>query len=386
MLLGCATSSPVSQAPNIKQWVASAIQYEKNLPTGHPDRYQSITEISPRMKQLALEQLNGVNKSRHARTIAYWLIDDDGLAMKYDIDSNFSPIEVFEKRRGNCLSFTILLINLSEQLGISLEYNEVDIPDSWGSNLENNVVYYRHVNAVTKSFREKQIFDLAMENYDARYPQRFISKRKAIAQLHNNRSMQAFQKNDFDQAMHYIKLAIALDPQSADFFSNLGSILKRNNQLKHAEAFHLAALKLEPRHLVASSNLERLYRSNGDNKRADLYAKRALKARNSNPYYLYKKAQEQITDKQYRQAKKSINRAKRLHEHDSRFFELSSRINQHLGNYKDAVNELLRAYEIATTETERGRYASKAVIVAKKAIEHTKGSFIYEDGRLKSAP
>ena len=384
-LLGCATSSKVDQSVNVQQWIASAIEYEQDLTENHPDHYLSISKITPEMKQLALEQLHGVKKSKHAQTIARWLVDKDGLAMKYDVESNFSPVEVFENRLGNCLSFTILFINLSDQLGIPLEYNVVDIPDSWGSDQDNSIVYYRHVNAVTPGFREKQIFDLAMENYDARYPQHFITNKQAIGQLHNNRAMQAFHENDFDQAMHYIKLAIALDPQSADFFTNLGSIFKRNNQPNEAEAFYLAALKIEPRHLITSSNLERLYRNNGDDKRANFYAKRALKARNSNPYFLYKKAQDLVEEKQYRQAKKSITRAKKLHEHDSRFFELSSRINQHLGNYKEAVNELLRAYEIATSEAERGRYAGKAVLVAKKAVEQNQGSLIYENGRLRSA-
>jgi len=369
MLFGCATTStPVNQNEQINQWVEAAIQYEQSLPLDHPDHYQSIVQITPKMKRLAREQTYGVQRNRRARAIAHWLIGADGHAMRYDINANLSPIQAFEQGVGNCLSFTILLINLAHELGISLDYNEVDIPDSWGSEGDNRLVFYRHVNAVSKTAHETQIFDLAIENYDARYPQRKLDKRKAIALLHNNRAMQALQNNDLKLSKHYLKLAIALNPESADLFTNLGSLYKRANKLKLAESFFLAALTIEPTHMVANSNLERLYRSQQQNRKADTYAKLAQKSLSKNPYYLYKQAEQQNKMKEYKLARRSINRAKKLHDNDSRFFELSSRINQSLGNYKYAVKELIRAHQLAINETDRHHYFNKATLVAKKWV------------------
>ena len=61
-------------------------------------------------------------------TLAKWMVDPDGLAMQYDIDANFSPVQAYAQKRANCLSFTLLLRALVAELGIEIQINEVDIP------------------------------------------------------------------------------------------------------------------------------------------------------------------------------------------------------------------------------------------------------------------
>ena len=351
-----------------RQWIDSVITYPQQLPVDHPDVVTDLFVVSDAMREQVMQELAGLSGHGAARRLARWLIDEEGWGMKYDVKASLTPQEAWREKRGNCLSFTMLMVSLAAELGLEIHYNSVDIPDTWDMDESLGMIFYRHVNGVLYANGRRQVFDLAMDVYDAGYPQRFIQQHQVTAMLFNNRSVAALEAGDAEGALHNIKMAIAHDSGNADYWANLGVIKKRDGNWRQAEIAFLYGVQKDRRSLVAASNLERLYRELGRPGRADDFARMADRARLSNPYVHYQQALAAYESGAYRQAEKSNNRAITMHNTDPRFYELRSLIAQQRGYYRRAIKSLARAYEVSTGDEQRGKYASKAELVSQHAV------------------
>jgi len=367
LLSACASSPPKPQVN--EPWMHELLNYEQSLGPNHKDSVKNIFQVSPEIQATVKEKFSRLPKLRAARKLAMWLVDKEGKGMEYDIDANLTPNNTYQQNRGNCLSFTLLLTQLASEIGVSLKVNEVDVPDSWGQNGESDLIFYRHVNAVLKTNHHTEIFDLALEQYGPGYPQRFIDKRKAAALLFSNMGIQYLQNLEYEQALHYLSLAVSINPNSTDLWVNLGAVLKRTEQLQKAEQAYLYAFSLNNRDGIAASNLERLYRVQNKNRLADKYKKLANSGRQKNPYLHFKTASQAYADRNYKAAKKSIKRAIRLYNQDPEFFELRSKLRQVEKKYIAALRDLEKAQNLSKGVKEKGRYASKADRVFAQAKE-----------------
>lgn len=397
IISGCATTSQIDPLLADDVWVGEVLSYRTTLPTDHPDQGELVLAISDEMREIVTTQFSLKSKHQATKDLAYWLLDEQGRNMSYDVNASLTPIEAFEQRRGNCLSFTLLLAALTRELGIDLKFNAVDIPNTWGLDPELGMIYYRHVNGVLDGFGRRQVFDLAMEIYDPGYPQNFISKDQALALLQNNKAMTLLRstglagtavstvapqvgtlsellgkEDKLPQAIHAMKLAISLSPSNPDLWVNMGVVMKRAGYLQNAETAFLYSLALDKNSAPAASNLEYFYQEQGNIKQALVFKKRAERARLRNPYYHYKLALAKYQEERFGKALKSTNRAIHLHKEDPRFYELKSLISQHQRNYSAAYKNLEKAYALASGEKQRGKYASKAARLNEDAIERFK--------------
>lgn len=369
LLSACATTPPDAMLEEVGvSWVQSIKDYKSTLPADHPEQIHKLFAINDEMREEVNAQFSMLSKHSGAQAIAHWLLGDYGRNMEYDVNANFSPIEAYEERRGNCLSFTILLASLAAELNIKIEYNSVEIPDTWDMDEGLGMVFYRHVNGVLRSRGKRQIFDLAMDIYDTGYPQEYISETDVFGMLLNNRAIEALDREQIDQAKHLIKLAISNSPDNPDLWVNFGVIEKRHGSLKNAERAFLYAYGLNRYSVVAVSNLERFYREQGLNSKAAQFAKQAERARLSNPYIHYQKALALYENQEYRKSMASTKRAILLHDKDPKFFELKSLIAQKQERFKTALIALDEAYKLSTKEEQRSKYANKAELVTRNAI------------------
>jgi len=381
---GCAHSGGTKTVDSNDDWINSVVNYREALASGeispasegvaYKNDYsvESMMAISDEMRDEVVTRFSLMQRTAAVKGIAKWLMDEHGHNMVYDVKANLLPIEAYKQKRGNCLSFTMLLRALASELGIEVEFNAVDIPNTWGQDEELGMVFYRHVNGIVERNSYRQIFDLAMDIYDTGYPQRFISPDQALGLLQNNRAIELLRDDDYSQALHIIKLAISTSPESADLWVNMGVVLKRQKQLDLAEKAFLHSFELDNSHATASTNLERLYRETGEPTKALAFKKRAERARRSNPYYHYQIALEEYQEEQYRDALKATNRAILLHNKDPKFYELKSLISQHQNKYSAAYKSLEKAYALASSAEQKIKYANKAAQVNQKAFERFK--------------
>ena len=369
LLAGLASCAHQSAGVTDNAWTQGVINYRQTLPINHPDQLETVLQISDAMRNEVTMRFSTMPKHTAARRLAEWLLDEEGQNMRYDIEANLAPRDAFAQRRGNCLSFTLLLVALAESIDIGIKINAVDIPDTWGLDEDVGMVFYRHVNGVLKTPQRKQIFDLAMQRYDAGYPQRVISRDQAMALFLNNLAIDKLSNQQLSQAVHPLKLAVSHSPKNPDLWANLGVVMKRLGKMKQAEQAFLFAYGLNRYHVPAISNLERFYREQNLSSRTALFAKRAERARKSNPYYHFQVAQSDYAEQHYSKAGRRIKAAIKLHNQDPRFFELKSRIEQQQHNYRSAIESLTKAYKVSFGTQQRDRYLSKAKLVSQRAID-----------------
>ena len=315
-----------------------------------------------------MERFGDLSKHRATQSIALWLLDDDGRNMQYDVDANLTPIQAYSQRRGNCVSFTMLVASLAREVGVELKFNSVDIPKSWGMKDDLGMIFYRHINAVLDHGGRRQVIDLAMQLYDPGYPQKFISEMDVLAMFMNNYAIAQLERGDYEQASHNVKLGISYAPDNSDLWVNLGVIRKRRGNLKQAEFAFLRAYELDRFNVPAVSNLERLYREQGKDTQAASFAKRANRARLSNPYTHFMKAQRLYDSGLYSEAERATNRAINLHRRDPRFYELKSRIALQDGDYKKAIKALKKAQAKSFESHQRDKYSAQVEQLAQNTI------------------
>lgn len=353
---GCATPPSIKSDDSL---IASILNYEALLPNNHPDTPDQIFKLSDDIREQIRGRFKSPDKHKNASDLARWLMDPDGHNLVYDLDANLMPAQAFEQRRGNCLSFSLLMVELASELGIELRVNQVDLPETWGQDSQKDLVFYRHVNAVYESRHSIQIFDLAMEEYRRGFPQRLIDKREATALLYSNIGIEELKKANTTSAIHYLRLAASTFPSNPDMWINLGATYKHIDRLDIAEKIYLQAFSISDKDSLAASNLERLYRQQGRNTLADRYQKLAFRARQRNPYFHFKKAQTAYQEKDYRGASTLVKRAIRLHQQDPEFYELSSRIKQTNDKDVSALKDLETAYPLTQDGEERQRVENK---------------------------
>ncbi len=374
LIFGYSLISACTTTPSVDEqdpFITTIINYESTLGENHPDSFENVFFLPESLRAQIRRDFTGKNKHSNASALAYWLMSPDGHNLEYQLEANLMPADAYDQRRGNCLTFTLLMLELAEELGIKMEVNQVDVPDPWGQDDENDLVLYRHVNAIFKSPRNTQIFDLALEDYRVGFPQRLISKRQATALLFSNIGIEHLKSDDAASALHYLRLSASIFPKNPDMWINLGAAYKYIGSYDQAEKVYLQALIGRDKNGLAASNLERLYRQQGKTTLADRFEKKAASARNKNPYIHFRKAQNLLDEKSFALAAKSIKRAIKLHDQDPEFYELSGRIKLARNKYIAALEDLETAHNLSQTAEERGRYAGKVrrVVAKVKAIQ-----------------
>lgn len=374
LLNACATDPPARPHSSIpdeeKRWVQSILDYRQTT-TDHKHHVEKILVTSEEMRSEVIERFGHMPGQLATKSIALWLLDTEGRNLRYDINANLTPIEAYQQRRGNCVSFTMLMALLAREVGVELKFNAVDIPNIWGMKAELGMIYYRHINAVLDYGSRRQVIDLTMPLYDPGYPQKFISEQEVLAMFMNNYAMAHLEQKNYQLASHFIKLGISFAPKNPDLWVNLGVINKRSQRFKQAEFAFRRAYELDRFHSAAVSNLERFYREQSRHAMAAVFAKQAKRVRQSNPYLHFLKAKRLYEDGQSSEAERSINRAIRLHKHDPRFYELKSRIAMQEGNYKKAVKALMIARDKSFESQDRDRYKREAEQLAQNEIRTT---------------
>ena len=118
MLAACSTTPRVPEHSAKPVWVQKVVSYQSSLPLDHPDRNELVLAITPEMKEQVTNRFSLMPKHQAAKEMALWLLDENGHDMVYDVEASLTPVQSFAQRKGNCLSFTLLLAALTRELGI----------------------------------------------------------------------------------------------------------------------------------------------------------------------------------------------------------------------------------------------------------------------------
>lgn len=288
----------------------------------------------------------------------------EGLELEYHNYKTFTAEEAFYSREGNCMSFTNLFVALARESGLRVSYQEVEVPPSWGEQ-GGTWMFSKHINALVRLPDNDQVVDFNLADFRDDYPRHVITDRAAEARYHNNLGAHWMSEGDTRQAFLHFRHALQLDPGTGFFWTNLGSLYRRNGFDTQAEQAYFIAIKMseEP---AAMSNLARLYRSQGRNAEAVAYEERVQFYRTRNPFYLFHLAEEAYAAGDYQQTRKLMLRAVSQYDRSHEFHRLLGLSYAKLGKAEDAEREFQRALELAEGGEEEARYRRKLDLLAQR--------------------
>lgn len=309
-----------------------------------------IFAITPEMAAFAEKAIERADDSSYekVRALHVALLGSTavgGRHITYNAYSTDVPIQTFESRRANCLSFTLLYVAMARHVGINAKVNEVEIPPTWDYRSRNSMIFLRHVNVYirlrTDTLRplksQDAIVDLEMERYKAHYSQRVISDDLTAAQFFSNRAMEFSANGNFKDAFLHLRKALEENNRQSYVWNNLGSLYQRSGLMREAEIAYLHGLSINDNDLSIITNLASLYSKLGNKTLAAHYGKLALRHRQTNPYYQYMLALSAFDDGDTQNALVYVKRALNRYKNEPRFYELAASVYEQMGKTSEAA-------------------------------------------------
>lgn len=218
----------------------------------------SPVQATPEMRHAALQYAGAGTGTERLERLHTALLDRKDFAFEYEKVKTFTAEEAFSARRGNCVSFTNLLIAFSRSLGIPLQAGLLVTRGS-AEKSGDLIVVYSHMVAVHPVARKLDIYDFYRDRLDAPGDLRLLDDLEIAAIALSNRGVAALQAGDLATARTELERAVRLGPSLPDMHSNLGIVLWRQGDVDAALATFRRGLELDPHRAALLHNLAGLY-------------------------------------------------------------------------------------------------------------------------------
>jgi Flp pilus assembly protein TadD len=324
-LAGCSSFAIQHELPSIsdEQLLAPGILDE---PESAPRAAAEVFSLSPEMlafldvavvgkaDERAFGDLIGSMKALGVRNLVY-----DNLTL--------TPSEAFAARRGDCLTFTNMFVQMAREVGLNARFQEVRVPPYWIRH-GNTMVLRRHVNVLihftgkgmTLEGMGQMVVDFDEETRPASFSHNVISDDRALAHFFNNWAAESLDKGDTELAFAYLEKALTEgDREFSPAWNLLGVLYQRAGHEELAEQAWLRALQAEPDEEFVMSNLQHLYARRGDSDLSARYHRLVDSHRRKNPYYQSMQARRAYDAGDFETAIRLLRRAVRMQEDESEF-------------------------------------------------------------------
>ena len=300
----------------------------------------------------------GGTRNEQLERLAGYVFGDDGLALEYDNEVTRTVAQVYQDRKANCLSFTLLFVALAREAGLEAQVQEVGEVLAWYQ--DEGVIYNaNHVNVGVRTTMQWQVVDVDTNILAARNRPRSIDDRRAMAHFHNNRGAERMASGDAPGAYALLRAALEDDKTFVPAWNNLGVLLLREGDARGAERAYLTALRLKKDHAATLSNLVTLYRRNGDEAMQRRYEWRLDRVQRTDPFHQFMLALECENSGDYDCAIARYRRAIALQGEEHQFHFGLARAYFLSGDLARAQRELGRAYTLGGNESVRDVYRQK---------------------------
>jgi tetratricopeptide (TPR) repeat protein len=306
-----------------------------------------LLAMSTEMKQFVEAQLTGRDfGDDRAWALAYAMLDPFILDFDYDPLVTLTASEAFRTRRGNCLTFSNLFVAMAREAGLNAWYREVEIAPEWSS-IDDTLLVSMHVNAATSDRGTDYVVDVSRRRPRDDERVRKLSDYEAEAMFYNNLGAHALVANDLPMAYAYFRKAISIHDRLPYAWTNMGVVLRRNEQTEDAILAYETALKIDDDHSAALNNLFSIYDEDGPAEAAEAIAAKVERNRRRNPFYLNYLAEIAIEEERWEEAIRYANRAIRLQEDEYRFYYRLAQSQYQAGEISRAESSLQTARQLA---------------------------------------
>jgi Flp pilus assembly protein TadD len=220
--------------------------------------------LTDAMRAWAHEQVpESLPDAERLRLLFAALQDPDRLGLTYEPGNTATAIEVFETRRFNCLSFSHLFVAMARELGMPVYYMSVPGRDGY-SDRGDLVVVSGHVTAGYGFGPTRLVLEYNTGRDMDLKGARPITDERALALFYGGRGVEQMLAGDDGAARRWLEIAVVIDPEYADGWTNLGVARRRSGDLEAAEQAYRTAIELDPESVNAYHNLVSLFRIQGN--------------------------------------------------------------------------------------------------------------------------
>jgi Flp pilus assembly protein TadD len=338
-----ATNSSISQSQLIDGVAFLGLPIEDaDLPEA------DILAITPEMNQFLDEHIRGLNGyGSKAREILRSLFEKDKFGLTYDPRATYTASQTFENKVGNCLAFSFLYSALAKEVGLNVNFQEVEVLPQWDYANDEIYVENGHVNVrVNMVGGNALIVDIDQVEPERNLNYTILDSDHIQALYYGNVAVELFLKQKNEEAFKYFVRAIKTKKDIPSLWANLGVLYRRTGNPEYAEKAYFTALEYDNRNSATLNNLAFMYDELGDTERSEYYNSLVTSYQNNNPYFRYVKAKKAVDEREYEEALKHINYAIKKKEEEARFYKLKSEIHAVLGESRKASKALRTAQEM----------------------------------------
>lgn len=290
-LAGCAApgtaSGPVSDAI---PWLDQAFGDEPaRVTVGKEELFQLDPALRIRLREANLDGLGTQQKLKHVLALIFGA---DLRGFHYAAGQSTIAAETWQRKRGDCLSLTVLTYAVARALDMPAQMQEVRVPLLFDRRGQLDVVN-QHVNVLFRpgSHRAPEeaaprdiVIDFEPE-FASNRPGKALSEDAILARYYNNVATEHLLAGRRAMAYAHFKAAIVADPGFAASYGNLAVLYRSAGRLREAEQLLVQAVKLSDPPDVPLHTLTELLTAQGRNAEAQRYAEMLRAGRERDPYY-----------------------------------------------------------------------------------------------------
>jgi Flp pilus assembly protein TadD len=327
--------------------------------TGGDVAQSDILQVSSEMALFLDRHVDrDANQNLKLGQLIYSVIGEDRFLLSYD-DSTRTASGTFASRRGNCISFTNMFVAMARDLGLKVNFQEVDIPPDWSMTGE-TVLLSQHVNAlVDLKSALSRVVDFNTLEYNVKNEARVISDERARAHFYNNIGVEHMLADESEQAFANFRQSLREEESFSPAWVNIGILHRREGYPEYAETAYLEALEHDKLNLMAMSNLANLYVEQGKTEQAERYLSKVQSHRMRNPYHRYQLANTAFNEGDYGEAIKNLKMAIRQRDDEDRFYFLLSLSYLMSGERDEAQRWMKKAEEVSQLSEDQKKYHHK---------------------------
>ena len=311
-------------------WVSLALGYSP------PEDAGEVLVVSPEMRAY-FSQYVDPRATVFARTTAIVdaVLDEDKFNFHYDWEGVWHPQEVFRTRKGNCVSFSLLVGALFKEFGVEATFQQVHLFRTQWTTIGDCVAEVGHINLTVEDYSQVYTIDfsriLGAEQVSQQpHP---MTEDAAVALFYSNYGIHAYARKDPD-GLKWLRKAVEVDSNYLTN-SNLGTAyLYEHRDLEARKYLELArTFRKDSRIYSLLASAERRL---GNLELAAEYEKKARRYLDSNPFYHFAAARDLFNKGDFSRAEEKVDQALRLRTELS-FLELKVEILGKLGKDSSSV-------------------------------------------------
>jgi tetratricopeptide (TPR) repeat protein len=334
---------------------------------------KEIFELNDEAKAFAQSAIRGVSKPKEQiQALVQHIFSRSDLNLLYRAEANTVANQTFRNRAANCLSMSIMTYALANELGFSVRFQDIEIPEYWtireGQSLLNG-----HINLQilpSSSRKRTQFLTQGFEvDFDAQatqehFPKTLLKLNQVVAMFHNNNGGDALLKKDYVKAYAYFRSAFMQSPDLSSVLTNLGYLYRLIGQYELAEKTYLWAIKKNKENLTAWRNLSYLYRYMGHDEIANNIVSRVTRQRSKNPFFHINRGDKAFDKQQWQIALGHYQRALKLDKRNHEVFFGLGKTYFKLGDVKRSYHYLKLAKKKSRTEQQQAVYQRQIDMLA----------------------